>query len=1309
MSDEAAIPEQIDRYLIESILGEGGFGRVYLAFDTVLERSVSLKVLHKSHMTLHSALDTYFAEARILASLDHPHIVPIFDAQQTDNGEVFLVWKYIEGEDLRSKMLQKTFPHKETAAIIARIAEALDYAHQKELVHRDVKPANILIGTDQTPYLIDFGISLLQEDWGKTWQSSVGTPRYMSPEQLRGEGHRLDGRSDIYSIGVVLYELLTGTKTYLGPTLKIEDGFEDIEIIPPRAVDKSIPRELERICQLCIAKLPRNRYQRASELADDLLHFIAAHDQEITLKRAENVIPKGLHSFNAADSEFFLRLLPGPHDRHGLPDCIRFWKSRIEETDPNKAFKVGLIYGESGCGKSSLVKAGILPRLDPRVTTIYVEAASGQTDRRLLAALRKEFPELTTTGTLSDAIRDLRLNKSTSKILIVIDQFEQWLHAHPHGKGEKLVNALRQCDGTNVQCILLVRDDFWLPVSQFMDDLEVPILSNENAAAVDLFDPQHARFVLSEFGRGYGKLPSDSSDITKDQQKMLARAVDDLSTNGKVIPVRLALFAEMFKNREWSTSTLKDLGGAGGIAITFLEDALGGESKDPKTRRHSEATRRVFQALLPKDGSVIKKAAVEQSVLVEASGYAADSTDFRDLIQVLDSDLRLITPVDSPGANGNGQSPHLKHYQLTHDYLVMTICDWLNRKQKETRRGRAELCLEERGALWSVKKEKRHLPSFFETTRILALTRRSSWTDSQQEMMKSAKKSLFLKCSQWAIIIIALTNGAWHILGHAKAKEHLARMETMQTSRLSEVLPDLRSKWNWAEPLIRKRLPGSDSDEEKYAPNSRQHLNAELSLLANSEDTQRIDHLADQWLLASAEDFSTFSAVLKSHFPIVKDRFWQRLNGKDAIDSRERLHLYAALAVHDPDNPDWQKKHSEEFIKLLFARDVPQFVTWIRAIADSDFLQRRLIELYDTPKPPTIDIKAEVLKTFTENKAKAAIALYFQDQPEHLWRSMSGDEDPAARLYLIHHLKETGINPITVFEKLKTVPDPATRRSLISCLGEYDASDFEPSDFAQTLEVLDDIFRTDEDGSVHSMAQWALKRWEKPGVDPKGTQKKGWFTNKSGITMLIVPVNGRNLAVSATEVTYRQFSSFRFKDSVHYEEFESESDWPIAGVSIYDAMQFCNFLSKEEGHSQCYREVPGSDGKEMEPLENIENLDGYRLPLEVEWEAAAELDPFFGPSQDLAGSYGWTSGNANRHPHPVGKLKPNDFGIFDMLGNLPEFIEKPKEKKGYYFCGAGYATDLFNRWPKKHGSSNMVARTNSNSIRVVMNAPEFFE
>ena len=214
-------------------------------------------------------------------------------------------------------------------------------------------------------------------------------------------------------------------------------------------------------------------------------------------------------------------------------------------------------------------------------------------------------------------------------MLIVLDQFEQWLHAKKEEQNTELVQALRQCDGGRVQCIVMVRDDFWMAVTRFMRELEIRLVEGQNSAAVDLFDLDHARKVLAAFGRAFGKLPENPGETSKDQKEFLNQAVSGLAQEGKVISVRLALFAEMMKGKPWTPATLKAVGGTEGVGVTFLEETFSAATAPPEHRYHQKAARAVLKALLPETGTDIKGHMRSYAELLEASGYGEPSQGLR--------------------------------------------------------------------------------------------------------------------------------------------------------------------------------------------------------------------------------------------------------------------------------------------------------------------------------------------------------------------------------------------------------------------------------------------------------------------------------------------------------------------------------------------------------------------------------------------------------------------------------------------------------------------------------------------------------
>jgi hypothetical protein len=263
----------IGRYQVRRLLGEGAFGRVYACWDEKLAREVAVKV-PKRRLAGDQQLAAFLREAQAAGKLRHPGIVQVFDVGQQATGEPFVVMEVVAGESLADVAKRGAHSHQQIARLLAQTADALAHAHQNNLVHRDVKPSNIWIDTSGSVRLLDFGLALDDE---RRWHHAgelAGTYQFMAPEQVSRQAHRLDGRADIWSLGVIMYELLAGRRPYSGNSIsEICDEIQHKEPRPPRQVRPGAPPELERICLKCLQKKPADRYATAGDLAADLRRF----------------------------------------------------------------------------------------------------------------------------------------------------------------------------------------------------------------------------------------------------------------------------------------------------------------------------------------------------------------------------------------------------------------------------------------------------------------------------------------------------------------------------------------------------------------------------------------------------------------------------------------------------------------------------------------------------------------------------------------------------------------------------------------------------------------------------------------------------------------------------------------------------------------------------------------------------------------------------------------------------------------------------------------------------------------------------
>ena len=277
------LPVSIGRYRVVRVIGSGAFGMVLEALDEDLHRRVAVKLPHRKSTDDEAELS--LVEARAAAKLSHPGIVGVHDCGRLGDGRFYIVSELVEGETLFQEM-QRGLNVRRSVTLMIELADAVHHAHLNGLYHRDLKPRNILIDRSGHPRITDFGLVLDESQQHRFAGQVSGSPAYMSPEQIRGESHFLDGRTDVWSLGVIFHEMLTGRRPFQSPSVAgLFDEIKHREPRPLRQINDSIPRELEAICLKCLKRPLTDRYATAADLAEDLRTWLRSEEQGIASSR----------------------------------------------------------------------------------------------------------------------------------------------------------------------------------------------------------------------------------------------------------------------------------------------------------------------------------------------------------------------------------------------------------------------------------------------------------------------------------------------------------------------------------------------------------------------------------------------------------------------------------------------------------------------------------------------------------------------------------------------------------------------------------------------------------------------------------------------------------------------------------------------------------------------------------------------------------------------------------------------------------------------------------------------------------------
>lgn len=589
-------------YALGEKIGSGGMGAVYRATQPIVEREVAVKIILPSIANHPDFIRRFEAEAQLVARLEHPHIVPLYDYWR-EPGVAYLVMRLLRGGSLQGLMRENTLPLDMVARLLEQIGSALIAAHRIGVIHRDLKPANILLDEDQNAYLADFGIAknLGNPEIGEQTMAGavIGSPQYMSPEQIRSL--TVQPQSDIYCLGVMLYEMLTGKLPFVGPT-PIDYIQQHISTpMPALSANRTgLPASLDAVIGRATAKELDERYSDVSEMLTEFRQavsgLVASHSisilEEDEASTREMVNPyKGLRAFSEADVEDFF----------GRETLVQQLLARLSEG--GDLFRFLAVIGPSGSGKSSVVKAGLLPSLRRgglvgSENWFYVDFVPGKNPSEELEAALLRVAVNPPSSLLSQlkegnrglirAVNRILPNDPSVELVMVIDQFEELFTLVESEEEraiflENLVAAILD-EQSRVRVVVTLRADFIDRPLRYMDFGE--LVQHRNEFVLPLTPDELERAILN---------PAKRVGL-KYEPGLVSTILGDLGDQPGSLPLLQYALTELYEKRDGrllSKSAYDEIGGVLGALIRRADEVFANLREDQQS-----ITRQLFLRLV---------------------------------------------------------------------------------------------------------------------------------------------------------------------------------------------------------------------------------------------------------------------------------------------------------------------------------------------------------------------------------------------------------------------------------------------------------------------------------------------------------------------------------------------------------------------------------------------------------------------------------------------------------------------------------------------------------------------------------------